>query len=61
MSWKSFEQLTIADSMIEVEYNSVGEATKEGVWIKKLITKLGVIPQRANLVPPYCDNTGVVA
>ena len=45
----------------ETEYIAASEAAKETVWIKKFITKLGVVSRIEQLVPLYCDNTGIVA
>ena len=42
--WKSSKQDTIANSTTEVNYITTVEATKEGVWIKKFITNLVVMP-----------------
>jgi hypothetical protein len=61
ISWKSSRQSTIADSVTEAEYIAASKALKEGVWIKKFICELGIVPQIENLVPLYCDNTGAVA
>ena len=36
-------------------------AAKERVWLKMFITKLGVIPEIADLVPLYCDNIEAIA
>ena len=43
VSQKSIKQQTIANSIIEVEYIAVSEAAKEAIWMKKFITKLGVV------------------
>ena len=32
------------------------EATKEGVWMKKFIIDLGVVPGNEELIPLYYDN-----
>ena len=44
VSWKSSKQETVVDSTTEAEYIAASEAAKEGVWIKKFISKLGVVP-----------------
>ena len=36
------------------------EATKEGVWIRKFISELGVVPEVGPL-DLYCDNNGAIA
>ena len=42
MSWKSSKQETVADSTTEAESIVASEAAKEGVWIRKFLTELGV-------------------
>ena len=61
VSWKSFKQQTVADSVTEVEYITANEAAKEAVWMKKFITELGVVPKIENPVLLYYNNTGAVA
>ena len=61
VSWKSTKQQTIADSTTEVEYIAASEATKKTIWMKKFITKLGVILEINNPVPLYYDNTRIIA
>ena len=61
ISWKSSKQDTVADSTIEAEYIAASEATKEAVWIKMFITRLGVVPSISNLVHLFCDNNGAIA
>ena len=43
VSWKSSKQQTVADSVTEAEYIAASEAAKEVVWMKKFISKLGVV------------------
>ena len=61
VSWKSSKQSTVADSTTEAEYIAASEASKEGYWIKKFVTELGVVPTVLDPVEIYCDNSGVVA
>ena len=61
ISWKSSKQETTADSTTESEYIASYEATKEAVWIKKFITKPGVVPSIVHLILLYCDNNGAIA
>eukprot|EP00253_Pinus_taeda_P027340 PITA_27340 len=42
VSWRSHKQSIPADSTIEAEYVTVAEATKEIVWIKKILEDLHV-------------------
>jgi hypothetical protein len=43
-SWKSSKQGTVTKSTTEAEYIAASEAAKEGIWIKKFMIKLGVLP-----------------
>ncbi|XP_057975475.1 secreted RxLR effector protein 161-like [Malania oleifera] len=61
MSWKCSKQATVADSVTEAKYIATSEAAKEAVWMKKFITKLGVVPSLEGPVPLLCDNTGAIA
>ncbi|KAK8583781.1 hypothetical protein V6N12_068040 [Hibiscus sabdariffa] len=61
VSWKSSKQDTVDDSTTEAEYIAASEAAKEAVWIKKFITRLGVIPSISDAVELYCDNNGAIA
>ena len=73
ISWKSSKQDTIANSTTEAEYRvaleaakeaeyrAALEAAKEAVWIKKFITRLGVVPSISNPVDLFCDNNGAIA
>jgi hypothetical protein len=61
VSWKSSKQETVADSTTEAEYIAASEAAKEGVWIKKFISELGVVPSVYSPLDLYCDNSGAIA
>ena len=61
VSWKSSKQETVADSTTEAEYIAASEAAKEGVWIRKFITELGVVPSACSPLDLYCDNSGAIA
>ena len=61
ISWKSSKQSTVADSTTEAEYIGASEASKEGFWIKKFLTELGVVPSALDPVELYYDNCGAVA
>ena len=54
--WKSSKQDTTADSTIETEHIDTVEVTNEGVWMKKFITDLGVVPGSNEPIPLYLDN-----
>jgi hypothetical protein len=49
VSWKSSKQETVVDS------------TKEGVWIRKFLSELGVFPSVSSPLDLYCDNNGAIA
>ena len=59
--WQSFKQYTVADSTYEVEYITASDATKEAVWLRKFINKLGVEPSLDGPVLLYYDSTGAIA
>ena len=61
VSWKSSKQETVADSTTEAEYIAASEAAKEGVWIRKFITELSVVPSACSPLDLYCDNSGAIA
>jgi hypothetical protein len=61
VSWKSSKQNTVADSTMEAEYVAASEAAKEGYWIKKFVTELGVVPTAEDPMELYCDNSSAVA
>ena len=58
VSWKSFKQSIIVDSIMEAEYVATSDAKKEGFLFKKFVTKLGVMTLDA--IPLYCDNNGAI-
>jgi hypothetical protein len=43
-SWKSSKKGTVTESTTEAEYIVASKAAKEGVWIKKFMIELGVVP-----------------
>ena len=51
----------MVDSTTEAKYIAASDATKEAVWIKIFIFRLGVVPSITNPVDVYCDNNGVIA
>jgi hypothetical protein len=61
VSWKSSKQDTVADSTIDAEHIAAAEAAKEGVWMKKFVTELGVVPCAIEPKEIYCDNNGAIA
>ena len=61
ISWKSSKQATVADSTTEAEYIAASEAAKEGVWIRKFVEELEVVPSSSAHIELYCDNNGAIA
>jgi hypothetical protein len=61
VSWKSSKQDTVADLMMEAKYIAASEATKEAVWIRNFVSKLGVVPSASSPMDLYCDNSGAIA
>jgi 23S rRNA A1618 N6-methylase RlmF len=46
---------------MEAKYIAASEATKEVVWIRKFVSKLGVVPSCSSPIDLYCDNNGAIA
>ncbi|XP_031265613.1 secreted RxLR effector protein 161-like [Pistacia vera] len=61
ISWKSSKQSTTTDSTTEAEYIVTSEAAKEGVWIRKFVVELDMVPNMSYLITLFCDNNGVIA
>ena len=59
--WRSIKQSCIADSTMEAEYVAACEAAKEGVWLRKFLTDLEVVPDMDKPITLFCDNSGAVA
>src|ERR1700754_4486844 len=59
ISWKSRRQVTVAGSTVEVEYMAVGDATKEALWLRSLLSGLSIIdPQFPTRI--LVDNQGSI-
>ena len=61
VSWKSSKQETIENSTTKAEYIMASKEAKEAVWIRKFISKLGVVSGIIDPVPLHCDNNGAIA
>ncbi|GJR19967.1 hypothetical protein Tco_0968494 [Tanacetum coccineum] len=61
VDWKSAKQIIFATSSAKAEYIAAFDASKEAVWVRKFISRLGVVPTIEKLVNMYCDNTGAIA
>ncbi|KAJ4705025.1 Retrovirus-related Pol polyprotein from transposon TNT 1-94 [Melia azedarach] len=57
VSWKATLQPTVTFSTTEVEYMALTEATKEGIWLKGLVSDLGLHHDQAIM---YCDNLSAI-
>jgi hypothetical protein len=60
ISWSSKVQLTIALSTTEAEYMANTQATKEAIWITKLMMDLGYMEEKRMMVIG-CDNQGAIS
>ncbi|GJR44789.1 retrotransposon protein, putative, ty1-copia subclass [Tanacetum coccineum] len=45
---------------VDAEYITAFDASKEAVWIRKFISRLGVVPTIEEPINMYCDNTGAI-
>ncbi|MCO5604449.1 hypothetical protein L7F22_058615 [Adiantum nelumboides] len=59
ISWLSKKQPTVATSSCETEYRAVFTATVECVWLRRLMTDLGVGQDTANTI--YIDSQSTLA
>ena len=55
ITWQSRKQLIVALSSTEAEYIALAEATKEGIYLRRLLNELGITVQTMKL---KCDNQG---
>ncbi|GKC71579.1 hypothetical protein Tco_1117462, partial [Tanacetum coccineum] len=61
VDWKSAKQSILKTSSTEAEYVATFDASKEAVWVRKFISRLGVVPTIKKPINMYCDNTGAIA
>ena len=59
ISWQSKKQPTITLSMTEAEYMALVQATKESIWIQRLLLEIGRTAENHKIV--YSDNQGSIA
>ncbi|GJV60335.1 retrotransposon protein, putative, ty1-copia subclass [Tanacetum coccineum] len=60
IDWKSAKQSIFATSSAEAEYIAAYDASKEAVWVRKFISRLGVVTIIEEPISMYCDNTGAI-
>jgi len=56
ITWESRKQRTVALSSTESEYMALSEASKEGLYIRRLLEDLGLKQQSSTCI--LCDNQG---
>jgi hypothetical protein len=54
ISWSSKKQGSIAQSTAEAEYIAAGNASREAVWLRKLMS--GLFQERLETTVIHCDN-----
>ncbi|KAG7564482.1 hypothetical protein ISN44_As10g012460 [Arabidopsis suecica] len=57
ISWKATLQPTVTLSTTEAEYMALTEAAKEGIWLKGLVSDLGLHHDQATV---YCDSLSAI-
>jgi transposase InsO family protein len=56
--WSSKRQPTVASSTVEAEYTAVSEAGREAMWLRYLLTELGISQRKPTVI--HCDNKGAI-
>ena len=59
ISWASKKQATVALSTSEAEYVALSSATQEVIWLRRLLTDLGQVPNEPTVMME--DNQGAIA
>ncbi|KAK8600674.1 hypothetical protein V6N12_050527 [Hibiscus sabdariffa] len=60
LSIKGYTDASFQTDKDDSRSQSASEATKEAVWIKKLVTELGVMPSISDAMELYYDNNGAI-
>uniref|UniRef100_A0A6N2L229 Retrovirus-related Pol polyprotein from transposon TNT 1-94 n=1 Tax=Salix viminalis TaxID=40686 RepID=A0A6N2L229_SALVM len=60
VSWKCGKQSVIATSTMEAEFVACFEATVHALWLRNLISGLGIVDSIAKPLRIYCDNSAAV-
>src|SRR5204862_2328971 len=50
VSWRAKKQAIVASSSMEAEYMALLEATKESIWVQRLLSELGQTVENANVI-----------
>ncbi|GKD36832.1 retrotransposon protein, putative, ty1-copia subclass, partial [Tanacetum coccineum] len=58
--WKSSKQSTTAMSATKAEYIAALKAVMEGVWIRKFISRLGIVPTINKPIKMFYDNSAAL-
>ena len=58
ISWSSRKRRSIAQSTIEAEYIAASDASKEAVWLKKLV--YGLFGDKLETMVVHCDNQSCI-
>nr|GEU44613.1 hypothetical protein [Tanacetum cinerariifolium] len=61
VNWKSTKQIIFATSSTDAEYIAAFDASIEAVWIRKFISRLGIVLTIEEPINMYCDNTRAIA
>nr|GFC66750.1 hypothetical protein [Tanacetum cinerariifolium] len=57
----SAKESIFTTSSTEAEHIAPFDASKEAVWVRKFISRLGVVPTIDEPISMYCDNTKAIA
>ncbi|GJW52321.1 hypothetical protein Tco_0093672 [Tanacetum coccineum] len=60
VDWKSSKKITTAISATEAEYIVDSEVGMEAIWIRKLISRLGMVPAINEPIKMFCDNSAAL-
>ena len=60
VSWSSKKQRTVARSSTEAEYVALSYAAQEGIWLRRLLSSLGIGSPEIRPTTIYEDNNGAI-
>ncbi|GKF92317.1 hypothetical protein Tco_0279036, partial [Tanacetum coccineum] len=60
VDWKSSKHSTTAMSATEAKYIAALKAVMEAVWIRKFISRLGIVPTINEPIRMFCDNSAAL-